>query len=256
MRKSKDLTGQTFGRLTVVKQAGYYVQPSGQKKLLYLCKCSCGNTITVRADNLRKGHTKSCGCLKRERGIQLRLSTNNRKTNRYEFVGHVGRCYFSNDDSYFLFDTEDYDKIKGYTWYRVDNRVEAYYCISESRIYKTYVARLVMNCPEDLIVQHKNNDSLDNRKCNLQICSRAQLTRSLHTPKNNTTGYKGIQKSRQLKDGSYHYKALIYVNGKVHYLGTYKTFEEAYKVRLEAEQKYFGITAPESIKEGDDHNTV
>lgn len=251
MGKSIDLTGQTFGRLTVIKRAEPAVQPAGQKKLQYLCKCSCGNTVTVRVDNLKKGHTKSCGCLKRERGIQLGLANSNRKTNRYEFDGEVGKCYFSNNDSYFLFDTEDYDKIKDYTWYRVDNRVEAYYCVSESRIYKTYVARLVVNCPEDLIVQHKNNDSLDNRKCNLQICSRAQLTRHLHTPKNNTTGYKGIQRSRQLKDGSYHYKALIYVNGKTHYLGTYKTFEEAYAVRLAAEKEYFGIVTSDPIKEGD-----
>lgn len=251
MRKAKDLTGQTFGRLTVLKQAGHSVEPSGQKKLLYLCECSCGAVVTVRANSLREGRTKSCGCLKREHGIQLGVSYSNRKTNRYEFDGEVGKCYFSNANSYFLFDTEDYDKIKDYTWYRVDNRVEAYYCVNESRVYKTYIARLVMNCPEDLIVQHKNNDLLDNRKCNLQICSRAQMTRQLRTPKNNTTGYKGIQKSRQLNDGSYHYKALIYVNGKTHYLGTYKTFEEAYAVRIKAEKEYFGIVASDSIKEGD-----
>ena len=251
MRKAKDLTGQTFGRLTVLKQVEPAVEPSGQKRLQYLCKCSCGSTVTVRVDNLKKGHTKSCGCLKRERRIQLGLFSRNRKINTYEFDGEVGKCYFSNDDSYFLFDVEDYDKIKGYTWYRVDNRVEAYYCVSESRVYKTYVSRLVMNCPEDLIVQHKNNDLLDNRKCNLQIGSRAQMIRQLRTPKNNTTGYKGIQRSRPLKDGSYHYKALIGVNGKTHYLGTYKTFEEAYKVRREAEQKYFGIVTSDSTKEGD-----
>ena len=251
MGKSIDLIGQTFGRLTVLKQAGHLVEPSGQKKLLYLCKCSCGNKVTVRANNLKTGRTKSCGCLKREHGMQLGLSTRKRMANRYEFDGEVGKCYFSNADSYFLFDAEDYDKIKGYTWYRVDNRVEAYYCVSESRIYKAYVARLVMNCPEDLIIQHKNNDLLDNRKCNLQICSRAQLSRQMFTPKNNTTGYKGIQRSRQLKDDSYHYKAIIYVNGKAHYLGTYKTFEEAYAVRIEAEKEYFGITASDPIKEGD-----
>lgn len=251
MRKAKDLTGQVFGRLTVLKQAGHAVQPSGLKRLLYLCKCSCGNTVTVRGNQLRAGHTKSCGCLKREHGVQLGLSNRNRKTNKYELEGEVGKCYFSNDDSYFLFDAEDYDKIKNYTWYRADNRVEAYYCVNESRVYKVYVARLVVKCPEDLIVQHKNNNQLDNRKCNLRICSRAQRTRQQITPKNNTTGYKGIQKSRQLNDGSYHYKALIYVNGKTHYLGTYKTFDEAYAVRIEAEKEYFGIVTSESIKEGD-----
>lgn len=34
------------------------------KRLRYLCTCDCGNTCVVKADNLRSGHTKSCGCLR------------------------------------------------------------------------------------------------------------------------------------------------------------------------------------------------
>lgn len=58
-----DLTGKKFNRLTVIKRAGSKYFPSGQSKPLYLCKCECGNEITVLGSNLTKGNTKSCGCL-------------------------------------------------------------------------------------------------------------------------------------------------------------------------------------------------
>lgn len=57
-----DLTGQRFGRLTVLRRCG--TSKDGQK--VYLCKCDCGNFKEIRSGNLRNGHTNSCGCLSRE----------------------------------------------------------------------------------------------------------------------------------------------------------------------------------------------
>lgn len=55
MRKRIDLTGQIFGRLTVLK----YVE---SKK--WLCKCICGNTTTRTSQCLRSSYPQSCGCTK------------------------------------------------------------------------------------------------------------------------------------------------------------------------------------------------
>ena len=57
-----DLTGQRFGRLTVIKEADKYISPQGLKFVQWLCKCDCGNDTIVLATNLKKGTTKSCGC--------------------------------------------------------------------------------------------------------------------------------------------------------------------------------------------------
>jgi len=57
-----DLTGQKFGRLTVIQQA-----PNYKKFVCWFCRCCCGNELVVRACNLFSSHTKSCGCLKREK---------------------------------------------------------------------------------------------------------------------------------------------------------------------------------------------
>ena len=52
-----DLSGQTFGRWTVVKQQGY-----GSSGARWLCKCRCGNEKEVAGMCLRSGISRSCGC--------------------------------------------------------------------------------------------------------------------------------------------------------------------------------------------------
>lgn len=58
--KSCDLTGQTFGNLTVIKQVDDYISPKGNHAKRYLCQCACGNHIEVQAGNLKSGNTVAC----------------------------------------------------------------------------------------------------------------------------------------------------------------------------------------------------
>ena len=62
MGKRIDLTGQTFGRLTVIEENGKNKNGS----IKWRCKCECGNEVTVIGTNLRNGNTTSCGCLQKE----------------------------------------------------------------------------------------------------------------------------------------------------------------------------------------------
>ena len=55
----KDLTGQKFGKLTVLGEAGRY--KSGIKK--WRCKCECGNIVEVAGVSLTRKLTRSCGCI-------------------------------------------------------------------------------------------------------------------------------------------------------------------------------------------------
>lgn len=56
-----DLTGDKFGRLTVLERAANQGQ-----KTAWLCQCDCGNQMIVRSTHLRSGHTTSCGCRSKE----------------------------------------------------------------------------------------------------------------------------------------------------------------------------------------------
>jgi len=104
MKRIQLITGQRFGRLTVLKWIGGY----GSK---WLCRCDCGNEKQVKSSLLRNGHTRSCGCLIRETiewfavhnrthgqstsgtyriwsGMKTRCT--NRKTDKFRFYGGKG----------------------------------------------------------------------------------------------------------------------------------------------------------------------
>ena len=63
MGKVKDLTGQRFGRLTVIEFAGV----AKNKTARWKCLCDCGHVCVVNGVQLRRGQTKSCGCIRREK---------------------------------------------------------------------------------------------------------------------------------------------------------------------------------------------
>lgn len=64
------MIGKKFGRLEVVSLLD---RRSSGGRLLYECKCECGNLKTALVGSLHSGHTKSCGCLRREMCRQLKL---------------------------------------------------------------------------------------------------------------------------------------------------------------------------------------
>ena len=66
MSKVRDLTGQRFGRLTVIERTEDIVYTSGQKKVAWLCKCDCGNKKIVKSSCLKEGTVQSCGCYNKE----------------------------------------------------------------------------------------------------------------------------------------------------------------------------------------------
>ena len=54
----RDLTGQVFGRLTVIKENGR----DKNGKVMWLCQCECGKEKTICGESLKNGNTQSCGC--------------------------------------------------------------------------------------------------------------------------------------------------------------------------------------------------
>lgn len=61
-------TGQRFGKLVALKRVG----TDKNNNTLWKCKCDCGNTPIVSMGALTRGHTKSCGCLSKEKLIDIR----------------------------------------------------------------------------------------------------------------------------------------------------------------------------------------
>lgn len=59
----KILTGQKFGKLTVIEYAGYEFDAGNRAQHLWKCACDCGGEKIVQARLLLSGHCKSCGCI-------------------------------------------------------------------------------------------------------------------------------------------------------------------------------------------------
>lgn len=79
MPKFIDLTGQRFGRLTVISKKEY--RDSRRPRIKWHCVCDCGKEVDILGANLTSGHTQSCGCLNSE------LTT---ERNSEIFVKHAG----------------------------------------------------------------------------------------------------------------------------------------------------------------------
>jgi len=93
MSKRQDLTKIKFTRLQPIKVIG----KTKKNSLIWLCKCDCGKYTKVVADDLRKGSTKSCGCLRRERFL-----THNKSDSRIYHIWSAmkSRCYNKNNLRY------------------------------------------------------------------------------------------------------------------------------------------------------------
>jgi hypothetical protein len=124
------LTGQKFGRLTVVERAEDYIVPkNGKHAPKWKCVCDCGNECVVSGGSLKNGYTKSCGCLHKE--SSARNGKHNKKYNTYDLSGEYGIGYTLKGEE-FYFDLEDYDLIKDYYW-SINN--EGYLSASKNTVF-------------------------------------------------------------------------------------------------------------------------
>lgn len=62
-----DLTGQRFGRYTVISRAPDKIGPKGYAETMWNCVCECGNIRQCEGRNLRRGTSTSCGCSRTDR---------------------------------------------------------------------------------------------------------------------------------------------------------------------------------------------
>lgn len=230
MGKFVDLTGKKFRRLTVIKRVEDHIMPSGEKRSRWLCRCDCGNEITIMGKNLtKKNGTKSCGCYVKEN-----MSKVKKRYNTYDLTGEYGIGYTSNNEE-FYFDLEDYDKIKDYCWHV---HKSGYIVSSDNNRHQTIkMHRLILDCCDKLTPDHiHGKDSRnDNRKSNLRIVTHSQnmMNRKLN---NNTSGVTGVSWDKNIN------KWVAYINKdkQRRYLGCFSVFEDAVKARKKAEEKYHG----------------
>lgn len=206
-----DLTDIRFGKLIAR-------EPDGNK---WLCECDCGNWCSVSVSHLRSGHTRSCGCL--------------RKENVYDLSKRYGRMIFE-DGRVCVFDKEDYDILSRLYWSpRADGHIRASLNGRNIELAR-YILESYGACLDDMVVDHKDLNPLNNRKSNYRVCTFRENRMNHSRFKNNTSGYSGVTYRKEKNQ----WIARITVNYKRIFLGYFETKEEAIKARKRAERKYYG----------------
>ena len=138
-----------------------------------------------------------------------------------------------------LVDDDDVERVLAHGWCpHRSAQSGVYFCASITAISNKPVSlhRFIMKLsPKDnKVVDHINGDTLDNRKENLRICTTKGNNRNSSTPRNNTSGYKGVTKRGKL------YMAYIKVNYKQIRLNSWSTIEDAARMYDIAALYYFG----------------
>jgi len=95
-----DITGKTYGQLTVLERTEY-TGTAKKKPTLWKCSCSCGAETIVNGRDLKNGHTKSCGCYSKKRSKERRITHNGTYTRAYSiWCSMKARCYNPNSASF------------------------------------------------------------------------------------------------------------------------------------------------------------
>lgn len=164
-----------------------------------------------------------------------------KKYNRFDIESNdYGIGWTSNTNEEFYFDLEDYDNIKDICWFvHVTNG--RYKKLEGLDLSTGKVVRFstVIGCKN---YDHKDRNTLNNRKENLRPATKSQNARNQSIPINNTSGVIGVgwHKRRQqwqvrIYDEFNHRKTVGYFDDK----------DEAIRARLLAEQRYYGEFAPQ-----------
>lgn len=125
-----------------------------------------------------------------------------------------------------LIDIEDIEKCKEHYWTCHYQKNGIYVCsYLKGKLIRLH--RFLTNCPNNKVVDHINHNPLDNRMCNLQICTSFQNSQNIIT---NKSGVCGV---RQVPSGNW--EAYMHIKNKKVHLGTYKTKHEAIEARVKAQ---------------------
>lgn len=233
----ENLTGRTFGRLTVLEQAEDYVGPDGRHQAQWLCECECENhtLVIVRGSSLKKKTkpTQSCGCLWREKHFAAI-----KKYNTYNLSGEYGVGWTTNTNKEFYFDLEDYELIKEYCWVENISRGMSTLIAHDRETGRPVRMHNLLGFKWH---DHINQNELDNRKENLRPCEHYQNVRNRGLNKRNTSGCIGVYLDKRYQK----WYADIGEANKHRHLGCFADKEDAIRARLEAESKYYGEFAPQ-----------
>ena len=134
-----------------------------------------------------------------------------------------------------IVDPDDYQNLFRYDWHLLETKGKSYAAMfNEGAILSMH--RFIINAPKGRIVDHRNHESLDNRKFNLRFATHSQNCCNKKILKKGTSEYRGVSLIKK----SNKWQAVIYYNGTRKHLGLFENQQDAAKAYDNAARIYHG----------------
>lgn len=163
-----------------------------------------------------------------------------RSYQKYENCGEYTKIFVKCKGEYVecLIDTEDVDKCKNVGIWSITKAGYIVNCAS-----KIYIHRLVMDCPENIEVDHIYHNPLDNRKSQLRYATSSQQKMNTKIRCDNSSGHRGVyyDKSRNTWNVNINFQ-----NESFH--KRFKNFDDAVNMADNIYNKYFGEYKYKSVE--------
>lgn len=135
-----------------------------------------------------------------------------------------------------LVDDEDYSELIKYRWMITSKGYAVRYICENNTVICILMHRMLLNPPHKMVVDHIDNDKLNNCRNNLRVVTIAENIRRMSCNRKNTKLYKGVWYVKTARK----WVAAIKVNYVSHHLGRFNNPEDAARAYNEAAKKYFG----------------
>lgn len=123
----------------------------------------------------------------------------------------------SNSAAVAIVDADDADKVSAYRWRLTWDKFRSPMAVrADFNGAYALLHRLILGAPKGSIVDHVNGDVLDNRRCNLRICTHAENMRNSKTRKHSALGIRNVSLGNKGDDGPPRWRAVVRHNGKVY----------------------------------------
>jgi len=151
--------------------------------------------------------------------------------NGCQFVDDVVRIYVTQKNGVkhvVLMDLDDFERInelRAFSVYvKFNKNTNSFYAMYNDENHKTrQLHRLIMETPRELVVDHTNHDTLDNRRCNLRNVSNRENRSNLKRKSEMSSSYVGVSRHKHARK----WEAYIKINGKRKHLGYFTDELEA-----------------------------